>query len=215
MFDQKYRPILFFLFLTIITIVGYRLFEQSTYFASILAFAESHTWQFIVVLVLIKTLGIVWPPFSGGILTIAAIPIIGWELAFLADFIGSLIGPLLAYYLGYHYGERILDIFFDTAMIKRVQSFEIIPGKEFEAVFVLHTLFYSIGEVVSYAAGVLRIRLIPFWLGIFVSTLVYAPIFFLAENIFTGQNALVSVLILVAGFYIFYLVRDRYFQKKA
>ncbi|MBI5358232.1 hypothetical protein HZB69_01210 [Candidatus Amesbacteria bacterium] len=93
---------------------------------------------------ILKVLGIVWPPLPGGILTLDAIPFIGWFPAYLVDFFGSTVGSSVAFLIGRKYGYPFLQKLFDESTIDKIKHLKIKPHREIEAVTALRIFIGSL-----------------------------------------------------------------------
>lgn len=105
------------LFFTILvaafSVAGYTWLIQQPFQSQIAWVAQTHLLLMFVILVLIKILGLVWPPLPGGIFTITAIPFIGWPLAYFSDLLGTIIGAALCYVIAKRWGSSLLSKLFD------------------------------------------------------------------------------------------------------
>src|SRR6185503_2202024 len=112
---KSYKQIYLLLAFTVATIVAYFWFIKSPYFDDLQTWASAHFWLFISLLVLIKIAGIVWPPINGGLLTLGAIPVVGWLPAYLADLTGSTIGSSIAFFIARKWGLDFMRKIFDAS----------------------------------------------------------------------------------------------------
>ena len=86
------------------TLIFYLWFIKSPHFSGFVAWSQQNIILYYFVLVVLKIVGIIWPPIPGGLLTLGSIPVLGWPLAYSADFLGSMIGSTAAYFLAKKYG---------------------------------------------------------------------------------------------------------------
>lgn len=156
-------------------------------------------------------IGIVWPPIPGGVLTLASIPVIGWQYAFLADLTGTTIGGSIAYFIGKKYGRKILETLFDEQLIKHIDRIKIHEGKEIEGLVVLRIFIHSISEIVSYGAGVLGIEYKKYLISTILAMIVFIPMFYFFEQILSGKNLVFNILLTLITGSIFVYYKDRYF----
>lgn len=198
----------------VLTMLLFYWFSKTHYFLNLDAWIKSNLVLYIVSLFLVKISGIIWPPISGGVFTLASIPFIGWELAFAIDMTGSTVGGVVAYKLGEKYGYPFLNKILDTNIVEKIKKIKIKKGKEIEAVFIYRLLFGSvIVEAIYYGAGVLRINFYKFIAGMTLSHLLTGiPIFFLASTIFSGANVFLSIFL--AGLALIFIIKTkgRYFE---
>lgn len=198
----------------VITIILFYSFSKTTYFLGLDSWIKSNMILYTVSLFVIKVIGILWPPVSGGIFTIASIPFLGWKMAFIIDMLGSTVGGTIAYMLGKKYGFPFLGKILDASIVEKIKSVKIKRGKEIEAVFVYRLLFGSvIVEAIYYGAGVLNIHFGKFLIGVTLSHLLIGiPIFILASTIFSGANIVLTVLLAVIALIFILKTKGRYFE---
>lgn len=164
-------------------------------------------------LVLIKIIGVVWPPMPGGLFTIASIPLLGWQTAYAADLIGVLLGGGIAYKLGEKYGQKLINKLFDAELAIKISRVKIKAGKEVEAVFMTRVISGGvILEVICYAAGFLKLNFKNFAIGLVSSHLVVGiTSFFLASLLFTRESQVLGILGLLIAIPILSKLKNRYF----
>src|SRR3989344_2314189 len=199
---------------SIVTFISYIWFSKTSYFEMFALWSQRNKILFIGILLLIKFVGVIWPPIPGGLFTLGAIPIIGWQWAYVIDLIGSETGSLIAYFIGKKYGFSLLNTLFDKTTVKRIRKFKVKKNREIEAVIILRIfLGTTIVEIVSYASGLLGIRLSRFLIGGIIShALIGIPIFYFADNLLAGRNFIVNIAILVIALPLLWRFRTRYFK---
>lgn len=197
------------------TILAYLWFAKSSYFIVFTNWAQQNFIILFLILILIKIIGIIWPPLPGGVFTIGAIPVMGWFNAYLADLLGIIIGSGLAYFLGKKYGYALLNKIFDASVITKIKNINIEPKREIESIFLLRLFGGGVLiEIVSYAAGLFRISFRNFLLGSLFSHLAIAlPFFYFAGNLFSGKNLIVNIILGVIIVGIFIKFRRRYLSQ--
>lgn len=212
--DKKYFNTLIFVFITLFTFFGMYLFIRSPYYQTVNIWIQSNLILYSFCIYLVKILGIVWPPISGGIFTVASIPFLGWKLAFLLDFLGSLTGGSIAYWLGKKYGYTFLSKIFGSDISEKIKKIKIKTGKEIEAIFMYKVLFGNlIIEVIYYGAGVLQINFSRFLIGsVLAHLLVGIPSFYLVNNIFSGKDAVITITLTLIAIFVVLKTKGRYFE---
>jgi uncharacterized membrane protein YdjX (TVP38/TMEM64 family) len=198
-----------------IIVVGlYFWFTTTVYYNSLLIWSRQNVFVMMLFLINVKILGIVFPPIPGGVVTVAAVPFIGWQRAFIADLIGGLIGSSIAYYLGKKYGNSLLHKLFGEKTITKINSLRIKENREIESIFVLRFLFGSfIAEVICYAAGFLKISFNKFFIGSAIYHFAIGiPAYFFVSNLFGGKNIIFNFVLLLVAIPLFFLLRKRYFE---
>lgn len=198
----------------ILIICGFYLFFKSPYFLVVDSWVKANIVTYVIFLFLYKTVGVLFPPVPGGIVTLASIPFLGWFNAYLIDFFGSISGGIIAYYLAKKYGHPLLVKIFGDDIARKIESIKVKKNREIEAVFMYRlALGSTILEAVYYGAGFLKIGLFNFMIGSILShTLVGVPTFFLANNILNSENIALTVAITIVGIVFVLFTKGRYFE---
>lgn len=198
----------------VLTILLFYWFSKTPYFLVLDSWIKANRTLYLISLFLIKVTGILWPPISGGIFTMASIPFLGWQTAFVIDMTGSTVGGTIAYILGKKYGFPFLNKILDTSIVEKIKKIKIKKGKEIEAVFVYRLLFGSvIVEAIYYGAGVLNIHFGKFLVGVTLSHLIIGiPIFFSANSVLSGSNIVLSISLAVIALIFIIKTKGRYFE---
>lgn len=206
------RHLILFVLVLAATFSGYIWMLKQPFFQGFIEWSQQNFILYFFVLILIKTVAIVWPPIPGGLLTLGSIPMIGWFNAYLADLIGGLTGSSIAYYLGKRYGHSFLRKIFDEKTIVKINKIKIVKNKELEAIFLVRLFTGIISEAISYGSGLLGIKYRNFLLGTFLASLMFMPFFYLASGILSGKNILLNgIIVLIVGT-LFYKLKGRYFE---
>jgi len=210
----KLKNTLLIVFITIVFLLLYSFFVKSLYFQRLDSWVKLNRGFFLLLLFLWKVVATVWPPLTGGLATLGAIPFIGWELAYLTDFSGSIAAGIIDYYLGRKYGVWILNKLFDEEVVEKIKKVKVKKAREIEAVFVYRVLFGStIVEGIYYGAGVLGVSFKNFLIAaVFSHLTVGVPTFYLVRNILETRNIVLSVVSLLIAIPIFIKFRNRYFE---
>lgn len=200
----------------IISIVFYIWLVNSPYFSLLLNWSKQNILTFSLSLLSLKVASIVYPPLPGGLATLASIPFLGWKLAYLIDFIGSMIGSSIAFFIARKYGFIFLSKIFDSKTIQKIKTIEVYPKRQIESVFALRILLgTTIMEAVCYGAGLLNITFKNFLVGSILSHLAIGiPTYYLANNITQLRNLPFTVIVILAGGFIFWKLKNRYFKTK-
>jgi uncharacterized membrane protein YdjX (TVP38/TMEM64 family) len=210
---KSYKHIIIFVLFFIFTVWAYVWFAYSPYYQTFVDWALGNLYIFYPLMIVIKAIGIIWPPIPGAVLTIGSIWIIGWIPAYLADFTGSMIGSTIAYYLAKRWGYPILGKILDKKTIDKIRQVKVKKGKELEAIFLFRFFGGTILEIVCYAAGVLNIRYKQFILGSMLSHLLTGiPTFYFVDKITRGNHILINSILLIIAVIIFVFFRKRYFS---
>jgi len=191
--------------------------KNSAFFDQLIFWTKDNFLLFFTLLVLIKFISIVYPPLTGGLFTMASIAIIGWQFAFLADFIGSTLGGVINYFLGRKYGKRIVLKFMGQTAVDKLDEIKITKGREIEGLIVLRVISGSfVLELIHYVAGILKISFDKYLIAMVISQIITGiPLFYLMGNILDDSNLIVmavSVVILIIGMPLLYKLKDRYLE---
>jgi len=210
---KKHRHLIIFLAAATCTLIFYFWFIQTPYFEDFKIWSEANIIIYVSVLLLIKITGIIWPPLPGGIFTIASIPILGWQLAYAIDFTGSMIGSTGAFFIAKKWGNTFVQKIFDKDIIDKISKIKVRKSKEIESVFLMRFFGGTILEIVCYGAGLFGIGYRNFLIGSILSHLPLGmPIFYFAGNILNGKGALLSLIFILFVIFLFYKLRNRYFE---
>lgn len=210
----KFKNTAIFILVGVVTIVLYAIFLHSPAFKEFYSWTKSNRVLFIAFLFVFKVASILYPPLTGGTLTLGSIPFLGWQTAYLVDFSGSVSGGVVAYFLGKKYGYKLLGLFFDENVVNKIKSIKIKPGRDFETVFVFRFLFGStILEAVYYGAGILKVNFISFITAAASSHILFGlPLYFVVKSAIEGKNILFVLIPLSLGILFFLKFRKRYFE---
>jgi uncharacterized membrane protein YdjX (TVP38/TMEM64 family) len=210
---KSYKNLILFIFGFAAITAIYFAFYLSPWFDAFTEWVQDYQLYFFLTLVLIKFAGIVWPPFPGGVLTVGSIPVLGWELAFLADYLGGLTGGTAAFLISRKFGKEFLTKIFDEESISRMENLPIKSNRQFEMLFIIMTFGGStIIELVAYGAGI--VKEIGFWPFLIARAtahpLVGIPLFYLIGNVFSGDKIIINLLLLLVLLPLLWVLRHRY-----
>lgn len=203
-----------FVAIFILTLVLFYWFFKSPYFFIVDTWVKANILTYSLFLVFIKILGIIFPPISGGIFTLASIPFLGWTMAYIIDLIGSISGGIFAYFLAKKYGHKLLFKILGSDLTSKIERIKIQKNREIEAVFIYRVALGStILEAVYYGAGFLKVGFKNFLIGSVLSHIaVGVPSFYLASNIFNGQNIVLTIILTIIGILFVLFTKARYFE---
>jgi len=164
----------------------------------------------LIFIFLLKTLGLIFPPFSGGIFTLGLIPFIGPLYAYLFDFIASAIGFSVTYLIAKKYGDNVLGKLIGEKRTEKIKNLNLKSHNQF---FLVLTMSLVIGffaaEIVSYVAGFYKFRYKNMITGTLIAHVaIQLPAFLLVEKALEGYYLAIIVLVLLVVFLYF-------FRKKA
>ncbi len=189
-------------------------FMTSEMFLAFTEWVQNYIGFYIAVLILLKSFLSMIPPAPSLLLTLSAIPVLGWFNAYLIDFVGSMIGSSFSYYLGKKYGLPVIKFLFDKASLEKIKRIKIKDKREIESVAILRILTApTLVEAVNYGAGLLKIGFNKFFVGSLIShPIVGIPTFILVRNVLDQKNVAVSAILIILSLLSIYLVKDRYFE---
>jgi len=197
----------------IVPLVAFLWLKQSGRFPDFNVWANNNFLLFIVVVFIFKTIGYIYPPMPGGIFTLASVPVIGWLNAYLLDLAGTVVGSTVAYILGRKYGVGFLQKLLDAVTIEKIKNLKIKKNRELESIFMFRILVGSFAEAIAYGAGVLKIGFGNFMVATIVSHAVLGiPAYYLAKNIFSAPNMIVSIVLAGVFIWLLYKLKGRYFE---
>jgi len=190
------------------------IFLNSHQFEIFIIWSQSNKVLYFFVLTFVKFAAVVYPPLPGSVFTIGSIPVLGWQFAYLADFTGSFLGAIVSFLLAKKYGERIIRPFVTTNVLNKIKKTKIRENKEIEAVIAMRILGgTTIIEAINYGAGLLNISIKSFAIGFIVShPLTGIPVFYFANNIFSGNNTSISIIVAILSLAAIYKLKGRYFE---
>lgn len=209
---KSYKHLISFALAAFIVTIILIWFYNSTYFADFKDWSQQNTIFYFLTLAFLKVVGIVWPPLPGGILTVGSIPIVGWEVAYLADFVGGTIGSALAFYISRKYGKKFLIKIFDEQSIEKLTNLKIKEKRQLEMLFITLALGYNIIEGIAYGSGLIKkIKFRNFLIARITSHVFLGiPTYYFAEKIISGESLIVSVVLILLLFPIMWSLRYRY-----
>ena len=190
------------------------IFYRSVYFDVFLVWSQKNIILFFVIISFLKFISVVYPPLPGSVFTLGAIPVLGWQVAYLTDFLGGVGGAFASYYLSYKYGFRIIEKIFDRKTIEKVKKLKIRESRQIEAVITLRFVTGSIAsEVLNYGSGILKIKFKYFFIGTIIAHPVFGiPIFYFAGSIIHGKNLLLMIALALFSIFVLYKIRGRYLE---
>lgn len=168
----------------------------------------------IGLIVIAKAMSIVYPPLPGIILTVAMIPILGWQKAYIVELTGSLIGVTVAYGLGDKYGEELIKLIAGKGLFKKIKAVKLKSGNQFEAAFVLRTASGGVlSDVLAWGASLIGLRYWPYLLGHLANHLLATlPIFLLLGFSIKLQSWLIAVPVMILAWWLIWKFKGRYFE---
>lgn len=213
-FDKSVFYILLTVAIAGVSGIGAFYFIQSETFQTYLIWAQSNLFIFVSLILIAKFLSVIYPPLPSVILTLSAIPIIGWFPAYLIDYAGSILGSSISYWIAHKYGVDLLKKILAHETVDRINNLRVKKGREIEGVIVLRFLMgTTLVEAVNYGAGLLKVPYSKFLIGILISHPLFgAPTFYFVNNILEKTNLVTTFILIVTSLIALYLLRNRYFE---
>lgn len=211
---KEYRSIALVVLFFVMTAIAGISFYKSEDFTTFLEWSQQNVILYACIVVGIKIVGVVYPPLPGSIFTVGSIPIVGWQVAYLIDFVGSFIGAIISFLIARKYGKAIITRFISRDSFTAIAKTKVNHSREVEAVVAMRVLGGStIIEAVNYGAGLLNISLKNFILGFIVShPLTGIPVFYFSDTIFSGGNTYISIGVAIVSLTALYKLKGRYFE---
>jgi len=199
---------------TLIFLLAYIWFLKSPYFSIVETYAQANLVSFIIFLVVIKFVGLIYPPIAGGYFILASIPIIGWQWAFFADIIGTTLGGTVNYLLARKYGIKVVKKLGGDLFAGKVEKIKIKKGREIEGLILLRIFIgFTVLEMIHYAAGLLKIDFKKYTIAMLVShVLVQVPIYYLFGGAISSGSWTYLILFISIGAIFLYKNKGRYFE---
>lgn len=168
----------------------------------------------IVLITLIKAASIVYPPLPGIMLTLAMVPFLGWQKAYLVELVGSLLGTTAAYWLGFRYGDKLISWAAGDKLLSKIKSVKLKPGNQFEAAFVLRTASGgALSDALAWGASLIGLRFQPYLLGHLANhVLATLPVFLLIGLSLKLNSWLIVGPIMVVCWFLIWKFKGRYFE---
>ena len=169
---------------------------------------------FLLVLMLAKAASIVYPPLPGVVMTITAIPLVGWELAYLIDMIGSLVGASASYFMGKNYGVRILQRVLGSALTTRITNVKLKPIHQIVVAIMLRLAAGGLlSDGLAWGASLIGFRFRSFIVGYAIShALTTAPVFYALSASLSLHSWALFLAIALVSWLIIFKFKGRYFE---
>lgn len=179
----------------------------------LVTFASANTLAVIIFIILIKIIGVIFPPINGQMWSIAFIPILGWQTACCIDLIGNLIGIAFSFYLGKKYGLRIFTKLGGTRIIEKINRIKVKSTHQIESVALLRLMSFGLSDYIAWSASWLKIKIIPLLIGSALAGLVTnAFLFYLLSQAIRLDNSIVIIILAGLSLFLFWKRKNKYFE---
>lgn len=205
------------IFLILILVLPILIFQGLSWLPwvqELIGILKNYLWLYLLGVLILKILGVVYPPLPGVVFTVSSIPLIGWQWAYIIDLIGSWLGVTVAFCLGKKYGYSIIFKVMGEGLGNKIKKIKLKERNQLEAaIFIRFAIGGMLSDGLSWGASLIGFRYWPFMVGHVVSHLVTTlPIFvFVGVSISFNSWIIFAAAALVAWILI-YKFKGRYFE---
>ena len=191
-----------------------QLASQSEIVISLSSTVQSHLPLYLVALLILKTSSIVYPPLPGVVLTLASIPLIGWERAYFIDITGSTIGATISFFLGKKYGSSILTRVIGKSLADKIVSVKLKQKNQIEAaIFLRFASGGMLSDGLAWGASLIGFKYPPFIIGYVISHVITTlPVFYLVAASISFDSWIVVASVAILAWFIIFKFKGRYFE---
>jgi uncharacterized membrane protein YdjX (TVP38/TMEM64 family) len=214
---RKARSIITKLFLLVLFFVPLALLQlwaETDSVHRLIEFIHANLALFLFAITLAKAASIIYPPLPGVVITLTAIPLVGWELAYLFDLIGSLLGASGSYFLGKKYGIRILNQVLGKALTTKIASVKLKPINQIEAAFMLRLAAGGLlSDGLAWGASLIGFRFASFIVGYGISHIATtAPVFWALSASLSLHSWAIFLAVAGLSWLVIFKFKGRYFE---
>lgn len=203
---KKHLLIVPILIICILTLAGtYFVFADSP--EKVVIIINNHPYLGALLLILWRTVGIIFPAIPAGVVSFASVPIFGWLKTYLYTLTGILIGTSISFWLARRFKEPLVGRFVPLKKLHQLEG-ELSERKRFLAVVALRLFTVPVMDLSSYAAGLTRISFPKFFLATLIASLPDIAIFYFGEQLFRtvfGKSVIIAVgalFFIAAGYFL-------------
>ena len=169
---------------------------------------------FLIMVMFAKAASILYPPLPGVVFTLTLIPLVGWELAYLFDLIGSLIGASASYFLGQKYGLTILKRVLGKTLTTKIAKVTLKPINQIEAAIMLRLAAGGLlSDGLAWGASIIGFRFKPFIVGYAIShALTTAPVFYALGASLSLHSWALFLAVAGLSWLVIFKFKGRYFE---
>ncbi len=176
---------------------------------SAIVFASQHLYIGAILLIILRTIGMIVPIIPGGVVSFAVIPIFGWFVAYACTALGIFLGTSIAFWLARIYREPMLERFVSLERIHNLEK-EISGKKEFMAILAFRLFTVPVVDISSYIAGFTKISYKKFALATLLATLPEMATFYFGERVYKwlfGKSLFIAVISLLIIGSIYFIIK--------
>lgn len=183
-------------------------------FERVVSVIQSNLAMYLCGLFLLKSASIVYPPLPGTAVTLASIPVIGWEWAYAVDIFGSTLGASCAFFFGKRYGLHLIRSLMGVRMVKKITSFKLKQRNQIEASIMLRFATGGIlSDALSWGAPLIGFSYAKYIVGYVISHLMTSfPVFYLLGIAVSFHSWIVLLIAMILAWGIMYKCKGRYFE---
>ncbi|EKD52949.1 MAG: hypothetical protein ACD_61C00190G0007 [uncultured bacterium] len=209
------RSLLFITLVCILTVLGYSWLINQPFSQQLGGFTQTHKYSLLGILVVVKVIGLVWPPLPGGIFNLAVIPFLGWQLAYLTDLVGTIVGAGFCYLIAKRWGRKLLNNIFDEKTMEKITAIKVKGNRQTEFSFVMTvTSRLIMTEFSYYTAGLLKINFGRFIVGAVGSHILLGiPSYYLMSVMFETKSVYLGLIGWIIIIPLWLKIKERYFEK--
>lgn len=177
--------------------------------SSIITFASQNKLLLISTVIIYRVLAIVIPPLPGGAISIALIPVFGWQLSFLVSSVSVLIGTSISFFLARKFREPLVKNFIPLQQLHKWET-KLSQKRKLWAFLVIRFTTGPILDFISYAAGLSKISFKNFFLATTITLIPDAFFYYLGETAYKVSSYL-ALALLVVFFTVFLILKKKKF----
>lgn len=203
-----------FVLLLILPAFVIQLAAQTVIVTNLVHFIQTYLAVYVFILLIVKAVSIVYPPLPGVAFTIASIPLIGWELAYVVDIAGSTLGASMAFYLGNKYGYSILQRVIGRTITDKIGKIKLKQRNQIEAaIFLRFAAGGMLSDGLAWGAGLIGFRYLPFVTGYLISHVITTlPIFYFVAASVSFNSWIIITTVGIFAWFIIFKFKGRYFD---
>lgn len=154
-----------------------------------------------ILYILIKSSTVIFAPLSGTALYILSVPVFGFWYGLLYSFLGDLLGSIVAFYISRFFGRPVVKYFVGKKHMVYVEnSLEFMST--LKGFFILRLGLLAMPEVAAYAAGLTKIKFLPFiiihmGIDLFPIIILTSPGLFIESSLPVG--VIISVMVIAVA----------------
>lgn len=198
----------------VVPIIGYGYLIETGTLESATHTVQDNLILYSLFIIFLKLISIVYPPLPGSLWTAGSIPLVGWELAYLMDLLGSSIGATAAFFLGKKYGRALVRVLVGETILSRLERLKIKPNRQVEAAFFSRIAAGGIfSDGLAWGASLVGFRWRSFIIGYVLShVLTSAPVFYMIGSSIQLDSWHIIAVVSLVMIGVLYYFRGRYFE---